>query len=156
MVYNFVYYCADSALKRQSTFVTATLSAMAANEYVNLDLTYPEIMKIICAFKKQGALWNPHLTDFHNRQVKEEAWMVVAAESGIEVVTCKRKMKSLMSSGRREKARIINSRRSGNPEDIIEPTWRYWNALKFLRGLEDDDEDPLGTAPEMVRNQIIL
>lgn len=111
---------------------------------------------MISSFKKQGALWNPHLTDYHNRQIKEEAWMVIAAETGIEIATCKRKIKSLMSSGRREKARIINSRRSGNPDDFVEPTWRYWNALKFLRGLEDDEDDPLGTAPDMVRIQFYI
>lgn len=131
-------------------FLAVNVVVSIMDDDTNMDLTYTESMRLICAFKKHGILWNPHVRGYHNRETKEEAWKIIAAESSIHPEVCKRKMKSLVSSCRREKIKIIKSRSSGKPEDIYDPKWRYWNAFKFLRGLEDDDEDPLGTAPEQV------
>ncbi|XP_077289768.1 uncharacterized protein LOC143913681 [Arctopsyche grandis] len=110
-----------------------------------IDLSFSETLQLIANFRKHPIIYDPSSIGYNDRKMKAEAWKTISREMGIHPETCKRKMESLLSSCRREKKLILKAREANG---TYEPKWKYWNYFKFLRGLADDEEDPLGKAPD--------
>lgn len=113
-----------------------------------LDLTFAETLKLIASFRKHPIIYDLSAIGYNDRKMKANAWQDVADEVGIRPDLCKKKMQSLMASYRKEKKSAQRAKDDGN--ETYQVKWRYWNHFKFLRGLADDEEDPLGSVPDVI------
>lgn len=116
-----------------------------------MDFTHQETLVLLNIYKKFPILWDLKARGYHDRKLKANAWNEISKEVKVHPEICKRKIDSLFASYRREKRKLDKSRKSDAPEDVMTPKWRFWNAFRFVRGLSDGDEDPLGDGPEEVR-----
>lgn len=120
------------------------------NVWRKMDFTHAETLVLLNTFKKFPILWNAKSSGYHDRKLKANAWNEISVEVSVHPEICKRKIDSLFASYRREKTKLVKSRTTDAPDNVMMPKWRFWNAFRFIRGLADDDEDPLGDGPEVV------
>lgn len=69
-------------------------------------------LRFIDLYKNKEVLWNAKHPSHFNRVRRNDAWEEVASELKINVKACKKKMDVLLSSLRREKAKIKKSERT--------------------------------------------
>lgn len=128
---------------------------MTANTWRKMDFTHAETLTLLNIYKKFPVLWDPKARGYHDRKLKANAWSEISAEVQVHPEICKRKVDSLFASYRREKKKLVKSRTSDGPGSVMVPKWRFWNAFRFVRGLAEDDEDPLGDGPEVVSHLLL-
>lgn len=66
-------------------------------------------IQLIREFRKKPILWDPKDGYFYKKSMKPRAWQMISDKLNIPSEECKHKMSILMSSFRREKAKIVNS-----------------------------------------------
>lgn len=64
-------------------------------------------------YRKKPILWDPRHPEHYNKFKKHDAWQQLAEEMEASEEECKRKMTSLLASLRREKAKVMKSKRTG-------------------------------------------
>lgn len=69
--------------------------------------------KLVEEYRSKPEIWNPKNNDYHVQNKKNDAWVSVAEAVGCELNEAKNKMTSLLSSFRREKAKMKNSEGTG-------------------------------------------
>lgn len=85
---------------------------------MSVEWNHEEIEKLIDAYKMRTELWNPKDNNYHIKNLKNDAWLHVAGSVGCDVTSAKSKMSSLLSSYRKEKAKIKRSTGTGKGKDI--------------------------------------
>lgn len=64
---------------------------------------------LIELYQKKEELWNSKINKFHLKNAKGDAWQSIAVNLSCDMNTVKNKMTSLLSSFRREKAKMKKS-----------------------------------------------
>lgn len=84
---------------------TMTTAAMALAD----DWTEAKCLELIREYRRKPMLWDKKNRFFFRRNMKPIAWEEIGDALNIPADQCKHKMNVLMSSFRREKARLVNS-----------------------------------------------
>ncbi|KAJ8724294.1 hypothetical protein PYW08_015768 [Mythimna loreyi] len=119
------------------------------------DWTEEKCLQLIREFRLRPVLWDPKDPYFFKKKMKPMAWQEIGDKIDISPDRCKHKMIILMSSFRREKAKIMHSLKSTtDPSMYYKSTWFAFKDMAFLmdkenerkrrlhaQGTDDDDDD---------------
>lgn len=73
-------------------------------------------LNFIESYRSKDILWDPKNPRYYNKNRKNDAWHTLSEEFHISLDECKKKINSLLSALRREKAKIKKSRGTGTGE----------------------------------------
>lgn len=77
------------------------------------DWTEEKCVQLIREFRKRPFLWDQKHSAYYRKILKPAAWEEISQAVGMSEFCCRHKIGILMSSFRREKAKTINSRKTG-------------------------------------------
>lgn len=83
-----------------------------------MEWTEEVVLNFIEIYRGKENLWNPNHPKFYNKVQKNDAWEDVAKSVGTTADDCKKKINSLLSALRREKAKIKKSMGTGTGKFI--------------------------------------
>uniref|UniRef100_A0A1Y1KAI6 MADF domain-containing protein n=1 Tax=Photinus pyralis TaxID=7054 RepID=A0A1Y1KAI6_PHOPY len=90
-------------------------------------------LQLINMYETKSELWDVKNSNYHLRNKKHDAWKNIATEMESDVEVIKAKVASLLSSMRREKAKMKNSTGTGKGRnEIYISKWFAFEAFKFL------------------------
>lgn len=76
------------------------------------------ILLLINLYKQNECLWNAKHSLYYNKLRKYDAWIQISTELNIAVEECKKKVTNLLSSFRRERAKVKKS--MGTRKDMFD------------------------------------
>ena len=92
-----------------------------------------EVVKLIECYKEEPVLWNVKLTDYRNKNKKNDAWNNISAKFKIDKMEIERKMKVLLAQYRREKQKIDKKFKSGiGADEVYSTSWFGYKCFSFL------------------------
>uniref|UniRef100_A0A2A4JYX0 MADF domain-containing protein n=1 Tax=Heliothis virescens TaxID=7102 RepID=A0A2A4JYX0_HELVI len=101
--------------------------------------TEDKCIQLIREFRTRPVLWDQKDPLFFKKTVKPKAWQEIGHILNISPDKCKHKMIILMSSFRREKAKIMNSiKETGDPSQAYKSTWFAFKDMAFLLDKENE------------------
>jgi hypothetical protein len=74
---------------------------------------HEKILQLINLYEGKPELWDCRNKNYHLRNTKHDAWLQIATEMNSDAEVIKTKMASLLSSFRRERAKIKTTTRTG-------------------------------------------
>ena len=83
-----------------------------------LEWTEERALQLIDLYRERPALWNQHVTAYHLKHLKFDAWCEIGKILNVTVESVKTKITSMLSSYRREKAKVGKSKGTGKGKDI--------------------------------------
>lgn len=101
-----------------------------------------EVETLVEFYKENNFLWNHHLTEYKDRQLKEAALnKLVAQLNGRSQDEIKQQWHSLKTIFDREDKRIEGSKRSGAGTDSVYKTgWKYFELMQFTKECKEIDD----------------
>ncbi|CAH0583196.1 unnamed protein product [Chrysodeixis includens] len=113
--------------------------------------TEEKCLQLIREYRARPILWDPKDPLYFKKNKKIVAWMELGEAINVTPEKCKHKMIVLMSSFRREKAKILHSLKDKDPTEVYKSTWFGFKDMAFLMDketerkrqsqLDIDDED---------------
>nr|XP_012221800.1 PREDICTED: uncharacterized protein LOC105671868 [Linepithema humile] len=92
-----------------------------------------EIVKLIECYKEEPVLWNVKLTDYRNKNKKNNAWNNISVKLKIDKMEIERKMKVLLAEYRREKQKTDKKLKAGiGTNEVYSTSWFGYKYLSFL------------------------
>lgn len=81
--------------------------------------------QLISVYQQHELLWQARHPQHYNKLKKQDAWEEIAQEINTDAEECKKKMGSLLSSFRRENAKIKRSRGTGTGRFLSKKNVHY-------------------------------
>lgn len=98
-----------------------------------MEWTEEKVITLIDKYRENEVLWNVKLTDYRNKNKKNDAWERLATEMKCSRVEIEKKMKTLLAQFRRERQKAEKMKKSGTGTDeIYATTWFGFKAFSFL------------------------
>ncbi|XP_049871093.1 uncharacterized protein LOC126370289 [Pectinophora gossypiella] len=94
--------------------------------------TEDQCVQLIREFRARLELWDPQNPFYFKKKRKNAAWVEIGEVMNRPPLKCKHKMGVLMSSLRREKARMMHSIQAGDPSQFYTSNWFGFNEMRFL------------------------
>ncbi|KAK4887321.1 hypothetical protein RN001_003592 [Aquatica leii] len=93
-----------------------------------MEWTEDTIQLLISLYRQNECLWNPKHSLYYNKLRKYDAWVQIAAELSSTVEECKKKVTNLLSSYRRERAKV----KKKWSDEVYESNWFAYKSMEFL------------------------
>lgn len=101
-------------------------------------MTEDATLIFIAEVEQYPSIWNPKSKYYKNKDIQDDAWCKISSSFDIPVDKLKSKWISLRGSFRHYNGLVTQSRITGSgAADVLEPTWPYFNAMKFVLGTVD-------------------
>ncbi|XP_067008993.2 uncharacterized protein [Anabrus simplex] len=107
------------------------LSPALCEETMTAEWDHDRIFLLISLYRERPEIWNPQHKHYHLKNKKYNAWIEIANELRSDVDIVKGKMASLLSSFRREKAKLIYAR-GKSFDDAYTGNWFAFKHFSFL------------------------
>ncbi|XP_066600793.1 uncharacterized protein [Prorops nasuta] len=93
-----------------------------------------KVISFIEEYREFPELWDPQNKDYYLKNKKHDAWQQIATNLQCEINVAKNKMKSLLSSFRRERTKIKSTMFTGQEgrKDVYISTWFAFKSFSFL------------------------
>lgn len=78
-----------------------------------MEWTEETVLNFIELYRSKEILWDPQYPQYYNKVKKNDAWYEIARVMNTSPDECKKKMNGLLSSLRRERAKIKKSQGTG-------------------------------------------
>ncbi|XP_059058523.1 uncharacterized protein LOC131851978 [Achroia grisella] len=129
---------------------------------VHEDWSEASCVQLIREFRARPILWDTKNPFFFKKTMKPELWEEVGRSLNVSGDACKHKMSILLSSFRREKAKIMRSIKGGKDlSKMYKSTWFAFKEMSFLMdkdterkrqstATDDDDEDDAPTLKKVL------
>uniref|UniRef100_A0A1B6MSW9 MADF domain-containing protein n=1 Tax=Graphocephala atropunctata TaxID=36148 RepID=A0A1B6MSW9_9HEMI len=116
--------------------------------------TYERILEMIEEYRLRPCLWNPSHPQYKLMTKKEDAWQSLSQLFEISSEEVKMRMRSLLASLRRERAKERKKSRVG---EVYRSTWFAFDSLSFLRErFMDKDAKAIEEQAESLHEDIII
>ncbi|XP_053978114.1 uncharacterized protein LOC128876038 [Hylaeus volcanicus] len=101
-----------------------------------MEWTSERSIELIGKFKNHECLWNVALREYRNIAKKKDAWEEISEHFSTNLKEVEKKMKSLLAAYRRERKKILDSKRSGSGIGATyESKWFAYKHMKFLHDI---------------------
>ncbi|XP_053951330.1 uncharacterized protein LOC128858834 [Anastrepha ludens] len=112
-----------------------------------MDWRHSEILKLIYSYRQYECLWNCHIPDYKQQDLRKSSWIELSKQFNKDVDEIKKKIKHLRTCYIVEKKKV-ESRLDINGEPTYEPHLYYYNQMTFLDPVvilrnQLQNEDPL-------------
>ena len=94
--------------------------------------TDDKVSKLIELCEVRSCIWDIDGADYHNRDMKSQAFQEIADELGMEKSDCQGKWKNLRSQFGCERNNLRKTKSGQGTDELYKCTWRYFDALSFL------------------------
>lgn len=98
---------------------TSVCSLTSTDTFGKMEWTEENCLHLIDLYRNAAVLWNPSDPNYYKKHLKADAWREVGKAMNLTDEMCKNKMITLLSSFRREKAKVKKSQGTGKGKFFI-------------------------------------
>ena len=105
------------------------------NKKKTVQFEIDEIERLIDFYRENAALWNHHLVECRDRNLRE------ALFNKLTTADVKQQWHNLLTTYKREKQRVVSSKSSGSgTSEVYSSNWDYYTSMHFIDVTSDIDE----------------
>lgn len=123
------------------------------NKKKTVQFEIDEIERLIDFYRENAALWNHHLVEYRDRNLREALLNKLLDEFKGKFTTAdvKQQWHNLLTTYKREKQRVDSSKSSGSgTSEVYSSNWDYFTSMRFIDVTSDIDESLSSLEPPNV------